>query len=244
MTKNEFLSTLASELNRRAIEDTDEIVSEYEQHFRFKMADGYPEEEIAAKLGDPVLIATQFDPDDSQPVRGRAKWMAKGVFVIAAVPVALLFLMLMVTAIALIAFVLSFTALAVALFADINVYSLIPPMPYWNGAVFGVAAAALTLLLAVGCVYYLAFIRQLARAYRRFRSNVIASVTGTAPLPPLTIYPQLTGKTNRRLRLLALLSFALFAISLLLGIIVAVLSTGTIEFWHAWNWFAGVQPSQ
>jgi hypothetical protein len=147
--------------------------------------------------------------------------------------------MLIVTAITLAAMAISFGALAVVLFADLNVYSLIPPMPYWNGAVFGLAAAALALLLAVGCVYYTAFIRQLARAYQRLRHNIMASASGTAPLPYLPIYPQLGGKTKRRLRLLALLSFALCTVSLILGILAAILSTGSFQFWHAWNWFSG-----
>ncbi len=238
MTKNDFLSTLAAELKKRSIADTDDIVSEYEQHFTFKMTDGYGEEEIVGKLGDPVLIAAQFDADDSDTVKWPAKWMARGAFVLVAFPVALFFLMLLVTAVTLMAFAMVSGALAVILFADINVYSLIPPMPYWNGVVFGIAAAALAVLLAVGCIYYVAFIRQLARAYGRLRHNVMASASGTAPLPYLAIYPQLAGKTNRRLRLLALLSFALCSISLILGILVAVLTTGSIEFWHAWNWFA------
>ena len=240
MTKNEFLSTLAAELKRRTIADTDEIVSEYEQHFTFKMADGYSEEEIVAKLGDPVLIAAQFEPAASDPDKLRTEWMVRGAFVLVAIPVALFFLMLIVTAVTLMAFALAFGALAVILLAGINIYSLIPPMPYWNGAVFGIAAAALAVLLALGCVYYVAFIRQLGRAYGRLRHNLIASVSGAAPLPYLAIHPQLAGRTNRRLRLAALLSFVLCAISLFLGIIVAVLSAGTIEFWHAWNWFAMV----
>ncbi len=61
MTKNEFLSKLANELKRKNIADAAEIISEYEQHFAFKMADGFSEEEIAAKLGDPVIIASQFE---------------------------------------------------------------------------------------------------------------------------------------------------------------------------------------
>lgn len=239
MTKNDFLSTLTAELKRRDMADTQEIVSEYEQHIAFKMADGYSEEEIVAKLGDPFLIAAQFETDDSQAEKRRSKWLAIGALFILAFPVALGFLMLIVTAISLAAMAISFGALAVVLFADLNVYSLIPPMPYWNGAVFGLAAAALALLLAVGCVYYAAFIRQLARAYQRLRHNIMASASGTAPLPYLPIYPQLGGKTKRRLRLLALLSFALCTVSLILGILAAILSTGSFQFWHAWNWFSG-----
>lgn len=36
------------------------MVEEYQQHFSFKLADGYSEEEIAARLGDPVALAAQF----------------------------------------------------------------------------------------------------------------------------------------------------------------------------------------
>jgi uncharacterized membrane protein len=73
MTKNDFLSTLTAELKRRDMADTQEIVSEYEQHIAFKMADGYSEEEIVAKLGDPFLIAAQFEADDSQVEKRQSK---------------------------------------------------------------------------------------------------------------------------------------------------------------------------
>ena len=61
MTKNEYLSELRSELKKNNVIDMEDIVSEYEQHFAFKLADGYSEEEIAAKLGVPKTIAAQFD---------------------------------------------------------------------------------------------------------------------------------------------------------------------------------------
>lgn len=69
MTKNEFLTQLESELRRRKIADADDIVSEYEQHFAFKMSDGYSEEEIAAKLGDPEALASQFGEAEGGTVR-------------------------------------------------------------------------------------------------------------------------------------------------------------------------------
>ena len=53
MTKNEFMTRLASELRKRNVADAADIAEEYEQHFAFKLADGYSEEEIAAKLGSP-----------------------------------------------------------------------------------------------------------------------------------------------------------------------------------------------
>ena len=56
MTKSEFLERLEKELQRNGIADAREIVGEYEQHFAFRMADGFSQEEIAAKLGDPVSL--------------------------------------------------------------------------------------------------------------------------------------------------------------------------------------------
>lgn len=55
MTKNEFMTRLMNELHRRNVADAAEVAEEYEQHFAFKLADGYSEEEIAAKLGAPVV---------------------------------------------------------------------------------------------------------------------------------------------------------------------------------------------
>ena len=48
MTKHEFLNRFSNELNRRGVADAEDIVEEYAQHFAFKQADGYSEEEIAA----------------------------------------------------------------------------------------------------------------------------------------------------------------------------------------------------
>ena len=54
MTKNEYLEQLQASLRRGRVSDADDILDEYRQHFEFKMAEGYTEEEIAAKLGDAV----------------------------------------------------------------------------------------------------------------------------------------------------------------------------------------------
>lgn len=56
MKKNEFMTKLADELKKRGVVDADDVAAEYEQHFAFKLADGYSEEEIAAKLGDPAAL--------------------------------------------------------------------------------------------------------------------------------------------------------------------------------------------
>lgn len=62
MTKLEFMNKLASELHKRNIADAADVLEEYEQHFAFKLSDGYSEEEIAARLGSPADLAAQFEP--------------------------------------------------------------------------------------------------------------------------------------------------------------------------------------
>lgn len=59
MTRNEFVTQRTAELHKRDVAAAD-VVEEYQQHFAFKLADGYSEEEIAARLGDPVAPAAQF----------------------------------------------------------------------------------------------------------------------------------------------------------------------------------------
>ena len=69
MKKHEFMTRLANELHKRNVEDAADVLEEYEQHFAFKLADGYSEEEIAAKLGVPEELAAQFAPKKKRRLR-------------------------------------------------------------------------------------------------------------------------------------------------------------------------------
>ena len=73
MTRNEYLSALRAELKRRGADDIEDILAEYAEHFACKLADGYSEEEIAARLGEPAQIAAQFDT-----ARGEARGGGRG----------------------------------------------------------------------------------------------------------------------------------------------------------------------
>lgn len=60
MTRNEFVTQRTAELHKRNVAAAADVVEEYQQHFALKLADGHSEEEIAARLGDPVALAEQF----------------------------------------------------------------------------------------------------------------------------------------------------------------------------------------
>jgi len=237
MTKNEFLSKLADELKKNKIADTEEIISEYEQHFAFKMADGFSEEEIAAKLGNPAALASQFESVSEDKKYGSRKIVTMIGLCITDFFTGVFFVLLMAWEIIMAAFSVCNAVIAACLFGGFSPWSLIPPMPYWCAVVFGLSLAALAVLSAAGCIYFAAFIRQLMRSYGRFRQNTIASASGGAVLPSLAIHPQFPVKTNRRIRSVALFSLALFAACFVLGMIISMISAEALEFWHAWGWF-------
>ena len=95
MTKSQFLQSLETELKSRRLRDAGEILEEYEQHFSFKLADGYTEQEIARKLGSPFSKSPlQFDPQSPkrEALGGRSAIIAG--LCLASVPTAGFFLLL------------------------------------------------------------------------------------------------------------------------------------------------------
>lgn len=237
MTRNEFLSKLADEIKKNNITDSDDIINEYEQHFAFKMADGFSEEEIAARLGNPAELASQFESTGEDKKSGGKKAVVVIGLCIIDFFVGAFFLLLMAWEVIMAAFSICNAVVGVCLISDICPLSIIPPMPYLPGLVFGLSLIALSVLSAVGCIYFAAFIRQLMRSYNRFHQNTITSASGSAVLPPLGIYPRLTSKFNRRIRSVALFSLVLFTTCFVLGIIISMILSGNLEFWHAWGWF-------
>lgn len=239
MKKNDFMQRLSDELQKRNVADAADILQEYEAHFAMKMADGYIEEEIAARLGDPTALAAQFDDAEETPEKkGGSKPLVVAGLCFADVFAGLFFILLAAWGLVLAAAALGAAGTAVCLLGKVELGGLLPELPYWCGAMLALTLAALAVLLAAGCVYFCAFLRQLMRSYGRFRKNALASASGEAELPPLPISPQFSPKARRRLRTVALVALALFAVCFALAYLVCSLSAGSVQFWHAWGWFA------
>lgn len=236
MTKNEFILRLTEALRRQNVADADDVIAEYQQHFAFKLADGYSEEEIAARLGDPAALAAQFAQSGAPEKKSARKPLLAAGLGLADLFAGMFFLLLIAWGVVMAAAALASGTLAVCLVGGLSIGSLIPPIPYWCGAVMGFAFAALAVLLAAGCVYYAAFVRQLMRSFGRFQHNALAEASGRAALPALAIFPQFSARARRRLRSTALIALALFAACFVLGYIACSLSAGTLQFWHAWGW--------
>ena len=237
MTKTEFLNSLEHALKHNGIPDAADVVNEYEQHFLFKLADGYTEEEVAAKLGDPLALAAQFCTPAVKSGCGRKCLTVIGLC-FSDLFAACFFLLLLAWELVMIALPVSCVFCAVLLLSGVNLpSSVIPYIPYWCGAVFSLTLLALATLSAVGFVYFSSFFRQLFRSYKRFHYNAFAATAGKPVLPPQAVHPRFSPKTARRLRSVALLAVVLLAFCFFLSMAAAMLSSRSLEFWHTWGWF-------
>lgn len=240
MTKQEYLNELKIELGKNGVEDAEDILAEYEQHFLFKLADGFTEEEIAAKLGTPGAIAAQFAgiPAGKKQKSGKKK----GFLVLWLTVIGVFEVMLYGAFLAFIVGVfcgsLAPAALGVELIAGVNFMNILPPMPYGGALVFGVALIALGVLLFLFALYCYAYLRQMIRASLRWRKNLMR---GEA-LPMLPMSPQFSTKTRRSLRSVFLWSLMIFGITFVVGFAILVLYTHSWGFWHALGWF-GYPPT-
>lgn len=238
MTKHEFLNAFSIALRKNHVRDAEEILSEYEQHFELKEKDGYSQEEIAARLGEPGALALQFEGGESGNGGNLSVIFVKLSLGFLALFAGIFFVLLCLWELVIAVFSLTCGVLAAALVSGWNAGPIIPPMPLQSAVLLGAALLALAVLAGCGCVYFFSFLRQLLRAYMRFRSNALAGASGGGLLPALSIHPQLEPRTKRRLRTVFLVSLAAFAALTVAGFLVSALSAGALEFWHRWNWFA------
>ena len=239
MTKQDYMNALSNALRKHGVADSDDIMSEYEQHFLFKLADGFKEEEIAAKLGDPETIATQFAGirQENKTAGGKKFFLALWLTFIG------IFEVMLYGAFA--AFIVGVfcgslvpAALGVEFIAGINFMNILPPMPYGGAVVFGIALIALGILLFLFALYCFAYLCQMIRASLRWRKNLMSGET----LPLLPMSPQFSTKTRRALRSVFLGSLMVFGIAFVLGFAILALYTHSWGFWHALGWF-GYPPT-
>ena len=235
MTKLEFLDQFSAELQKRNIADADDILEEYEQHFAFKLADGFSEEEIAAKLGSPKDLAAQFGAEEA-PQKGSLV-LARVGLAFADLAETLVFCALLGFGLVLTAGVLAFGAAGLCLCLQWDLSGILPPMPFAPALILGLALLSLAVLTFTGCLWYGGYLRQSLLAYGRFRRNVLAKAQGRSPLPPVPSRPQISAKKARCLRNIARVSLTVFALLFVVGFVVAAVQAGSFQFWHVWHWF-------
>jgi uncharacterized membrane protein len=239
MTKQEYLNELKAELNKNAVADADDIITEYEQHFLFKLADGFSEEQVAQKLGQPAQIATQYAGIPAERKRKGGKkaflvlWLGLiGIFEFLLYGAFLSFI------VALFGASLVPAAFGAELIAGVNYWNLLPPMPYAGAVVMGIMLLAASVILFVSGLFCLAYLKQMVRASLRWRKNLMSDEA----LPPLPLSPQFSPKGRRTLRTVFLWAVLIYGTTFVLGYTILALHTHTMAFWHALGWF-GYPPT-
>ncbi len=236
MKRNEFNELLKNALKDRGIADYLEIVEEYEQHFAFKLRDGYSEEEIAQRLGDPTVIAQQYDKSNTE-AKPKGKWLTLiglGILDFFAV---IFYTVLVCFGIGVAAFTGCLALGGVCLIGNVNIYHLIPSMPYPVAIVFGITLIALAVVTASSFVYYIALLKQLFRSYKRFHRNAVAFAKNKALLPSVPATPLVSPKMHRLFGKIRMVSFLIFVFLFVASFAVAIVTAGDFEFWHIWEWF-------
>ncbi len=237
MTKQEYIETLTRALKTNKIKEIDEIISEYEDHFDFKIADGYSEEEVAAKLEKPEIIAAQFVYDGSESSKTGKR---RGGSIISKIGVCLLDIVMIMLGIVLYSFVIVLGAAAIGLLAS-GIYMIIGggiaalPLPMMSAAgriLMSISILALAVVTTVGMIYYALFVTQLARAYCHWHKNMM---TGRIS-PALSTTPKLSGKRKRRLRMTTRVALLIFIITFIIAFVIMSISAGSLGFWHIWHW--------
>ena len=114
MNKEQYLSELKSQLKSFPQKEIIDILAEYEEHFNLKIAEGYSEEEVSARLGSPKEIAEQFKSSGENIKSSSKPIMAIGL-VILDIFVVLFFIFLAAWVIVLGAFTIGYAALGICL---------------------------------------------------------------------------------------------------------------------------------
>ena len=234
MTKQDYLNDLKNELTKHAVADAEDILMEYEQHFQFKLADGFTEQEIADKLGSPAQIATQYVgiPSEKKAKGGKKFFLVLWLTIIGIFEV-MLYGAFLYFIVGLFVGSLVPAALGVEFIAGLNYLNILPPMPYFGAVIFGIALLSLSVILVVFAIYCFAYLRQMIRASLRWRKNMMSAEA----LPLLPMSPQFKPKTRRVLRTILLWAVLVFAISFVAGFTALALYTHSFGFWHALGWF-------
>ncbi|PAT01115.1 hypothetical protein CI105_08270 [Candidatus Izimaplasma bacterium ZiA1] len=236
MKKSTFINQLKKKLIELKITDIDEILVEYESHFDYKLGDGYSEEEVCIKLGDPLDLAKQY-MDGNEIEKANRKLVTIIGLIFIDIIVVQFFILFFAFVIVLLAFSLSAAAIGFSLFTSINPFGLIPYLPYWCGAVMGISMVSLAVLSIILTYYCNLYLKQIIKKYIRFHKNSINSSVNKPMLPSLPSSPQLSKKHSRRVRFIFQLSLNAFAISFVLGYGICALTAKSFEFWHVFEWF-------
>ena len=232
MTQNEYLSELKKELKKQNISDIEDIISEYDEHFKFKINEGLTEEEIAINLPKPKEIANEYA--EIKTPTNKSEKVAKTIGItFLSIPVTLAYILLFASVIVLGAFSVACVLIGFCLITTINIASLIPYIPYLSSLILGISFLCLAVLSFIETFYAFKYIVQWSKIYIKWCNNVTHNNHSLLP----TMHPQISKKLSFILKLISIIALIGFVVTFALGYGTMCLSAKSFEPWHVWNWF-------
>lgn len=231
MNRQEFCLELERALRARKVADVPEILLEYQQHFDFKLSEGYSEEEIAARLDSPSAIAAQFEGEaESHEPAGVPTRIGLGFLaVLAIMALVLLYGANLVFA----SFSISLVSLGFCLVLNLNIASLIPTIPYAGGLLLGTAFIGLGVVGATATAWCFLYVRQWVRAYSQWHRNTVSGCKGYG----VSLHPVVSPCARKALKKIAFIAGVAGGLLLCIGVFYMFAYTGFKPFWHELNWF-------
>ena len=178
MNKKTFLNQLKNELRNYPKDEIDEIIYDYEEHFRTGIENGKTEEEIAKTLGDPKMIAKQYkvstvfkEAEEDKTFKN----VVRAIFtVIGLTFMNLIFVIPILAAIAGVLFGLFVAAIAITFAGLVAVFGSIATISGVSGILVGVFSGLiltpLGILMFIGLIYLSKYI--LLGIYKYFKMNL------------------------------------------------------------------------
>ena len=133
MTKNQYLDELKKELKSNNVPDMNDIIAEYEEHFKFKIEEGKTEEEIARKLSSPKEIAKEYAKINISINKYEKSAKITGLTFLS-IPLSLVYIMICASVVVLGVFSITSLVTGFCLITTLNIAGLIPLFPGGLGA--------------------------------------------------------------------------------------------------------------
>lgn len=162
---------MKKELKLNNVEDIEDIISEYEEHFSFKLEEGFTEEEICRKLSSPKEIALQYTPK-AEPINKFEKSTKVTGLTFMSIPLGMIYILMWASVIVLGAFSIVSLVTGFCLLTTINIAGLIPYIPYFPAFVLSFACFGLAILSAIGTFYMFMYVKQWGKVYVRWCKNI------------------------------------------------------------------------
>ena len=232
MKKSEFMEKLKNGLAVVVSpEEIAEIAAEYEEHFEYKSREGYTEEEISKKLGDPAELAKEYSDGNKRTKSNKA--LTATALAVLSIPAFMTYLLawgavLVAGATSIASFVTGF-----CLITHINVAGLIPQMPYLSALLGGISLFGMALTAAIGCYYLAMYVKRWGTVYVSWMKSEING----QKTPPQSKHPAIAVKTAFRLKLFVTAGLLVFIGFLIACYAAMCIAAGSFEPWHVWNWF-------